>query len=221
MLPDLLVDSYKRYKADTTIFITWLVETAESCGFVRHSPPPQQQIGHAQIGRLKGRARIEAKAHPNSVNAKSVPPSYPVSIDDLLPWARTMAHFTKPRQLVPMHVLKAASKAIERRKECSTWFQNHRPSCGDSNITHSYFIQVLEAVLIELKPCMRIQGPTLPPGHVGKPEEVHGVVQNMIERLSSEESADLTPQEVDCVNWNQTRKVMKSRTTSKAKTMNP
>ena len=32
MLPKFLVGSYRRYKADTTRFSTWLVETAASCG---------------------------------------------------------------------------------------------------------------------------------------------------------------------------------------------
>jgi len=33
MLPSVLSGSYVRYKEDTTIFATWLSETAETCGY--------------------------------------------------------------------------------------------------------------------------------------------------------------------------------------------
>jgi len=63
MLPDNIANSYREYKADTEIFVTWLVETASRCGFVPSTTAPAQATAAATGGRLKGkRARLNPKS---------------------------------------------------------------------------------------------------------------------------------------------------------------
>ncbi|MCJ1291086.1 hypothetical protein MMC34_002629 [Xylographa carneopallida] len=108
MLPEFLESSYKRYKADTTVFTTWLAETAAKCGFVSsyNSTKPVQ----TPSARLKGKARKEAKdaaksTKPSSSKQTAVPglPSlkHTVPIKELTAQAQTIVNFSRPKVQVP------------------------------------------------------------------------------------------------------------------------
>ena len=63
-LPECLVDTYKRYKADTCRVAGWLAQTSEAYGYhVWNSKSDVAGEGKATIGRLKGKARKNAKAN--------------------------------------------------------------------------------------------------------------------------------------------------------------
>ncbi|TGO20504.1 hypothetical protein BPAE_0289g00010 [Botrytis paeoniae] len=62
MLPGNLAGRYRRYKEDTNVFATWLLNTAETCGYNPgyddETPKPRLEQPST---RLKGKARKEAK----------------------------------------------------------------------------------------------------------------------------------------------------------------
>jgi hypothetical protein len=53
MLPEFLQSSYTRYKADTNTFATWLLETANQCGY--RPPALSATISTAEKGKRKGK----------------------------------------------------------------------------------------------------------------------------------------------------------------------
>lgn len=53
MLPEFLQSSYARYKTDTTAFATWLLETANQCGY--QPPALSATAPTATKGKRKGR----------------------------------------------------------------------------------------------------------------------------------------------------------------------
>ena len=69
-LPPFLFDTHKRYKEDTNRVPTWLAETAQKCGYYclnagAHESRPS--------GRLKGKARKEAREKQKAEAAETIP----------------------------------------------------------------------------------------------------------------------------------------------------
>jgi len=91
MLPDNIANSYREYKADTEVFVTWLVETASRCGFVPSTTAPAQATATAAGGRLKGKARA-AEPKVRSSQARKI------TINDLTTCATAVAE-KPPRSL--------------------------------------------------------------------------------------------------------------------------
>ncbi|TGO42342.1 hypothetical protein BHYA_0009g00210 [Botrytis hyacinthi] len=62
MLPSYLAGSYRRYKQDNNVFATWLLNTADTCGYNPgyDDETPKPQLAQPST-RLKGKARKEAK----------------------------------------------------------------------------------------------------------------------------------------------------------------
>ncbi|MCJ1287916.1 hypothetical protein MMC26_007268 [Xylographa opegraphella] len=163
MLPDFLESSYKRYKAHTTVFTTWLAETAARCGFV--SSHRSTNPVHPPSTRLKGKARKEAQAAANSTKASSskqtathgIPSlKYIVPIADLTAQAQTIVNSTRPKIQVPQHIIDAAERAIATRRRFTSWFRKSADKVGvqeADNKKHSHFANVLEDILKALEPC--------------------------------------------------------------------
>jgi len=143
-LPPFLVDTHKVYKDDTDRVVTWLAETAQTCGYPLALPP---------AGRLKGKARKLAREREKADGASSAAVRHTIPVNQFTDLADCIAKH-KPIVKVPQVVLRLLDRAIALRKRCADWFQ-FQPATADvvsDNSKHSHFIGVLESVLQILHP---------------------------------------------------------------------
>ncbi|KAI4936777.1 uncharacterized protein J4E92_001502 [Alternaria infectoria] len=172
MLPDNIANSYREYKADTEIFVTWLVETASRCGFVPSTTAPAQATAAATGGRLKGK---RARLNPKSAEK---PPK---------------------RFAVPLYASRAAARAIRHRTKSTLWHENQTQNVDEdlqhafaaSNEAHATFTGTLEYALDLLKPFITTGKAILKPDEHITPPSVNGLNT----RFSSLEIEDLADQE--------------------------
>ncbi|KAG5298448.1 hypothetical protein I7I48_07896 [Histoplasma ohiense] len=129
MLPEFLQSSYTRYKADTNSFATWLLETADRCGY--RPPALSATLSTEEKGKGKGK-RDDLDAGPLH---------YSATTKDLQKLAEVVA---SSAVAVPMSVLAIVKRAIKLRKSVTSWFLGQ----GDSadNKRHAHFITVLEQI---------------------------------------------------------------------------
>ncbi|PWY91650.1 hypothetical protein BO94DRAFT_555459 [Aspergillus sclerotioniger CBS 115572] len=120
MLPEFLQSSYKCYKADTNTFETWLLETANQCGY---QPTLSATIPPAKKGKRKDK----------NDGADAAPLQYSATTKDLQKLAEVVSNSALA---VPKSVLTMAKRAIKLRKS------------GDSanNKRHAHFITALEQI---------------------------------------------------------------------------
>ncbi|KAI4679873.1 hypothetical protein J4E81_010278 [Alternaria sp. BMP 2799] len=136
---------YREYKADTEIFVTWLVETASRCGFIPSTTAPTSATG----GRLKGKAR---KAEPKQARK--------VTISDLAICADAIVKKPPKKFVVPLYASRAAARAIRHRTKSTLWHESQtqkvdedlQPAFAASNEAHATFTGTLQYVLDLLKP---------------------------------------------------------------------
>lgn len=153
MLPDNLVSIYKEYKEDTNAVASWLASTAKSCGYpsdLLGGDPPQA------TGRLKGKARKEAKAaaaKSQGSSSSSSRPDYTIAIKDFILLAEFVAASKKPVVSVPLAFANTLDRVIATRSRFSNRLaQTGASNDASANSTHSYFVGVLEKVREVLKP---------------------------------------------------------------------
>ncbi|KAI9647766.1 hypothetical protein NHQ30_004154 [Ciborinia camelliae] len=177
MLPNNLAGSYRRYKEDTNVFATWLLSTAERCGYKSEysDETPQQQSAQPRTSaRLKGKARKQAKK-----TAAASPLTFPtsptfltaklkrISTKEMLLQAEMVANFKKRPVEMPMDIRNILERAIRARTRCATWFRSAKTDEDkESNRTHEHFIATLEMALTILEPCMekaKVAGSSSPP----------------------------------------------------------
>ncbi|RLL99449.1 hypothetical protein CFD26_104363 [Aspergillus turcosus] len=129
MLPEFLQSSYTRYKADTNAFATWLLDTANQCGY--RPPPLSATISTAEKGKRKGKKD----------GLVADPLHYSATTKDLQKLAEVVA---SSAVTVPKSVLTIAKRAIKLRKAVTSWFLGQ----GDSidNKRHAHFITALEQI---------------------------------------------------------------------------
>ncbi|MCJ1408682.1 hypothetical protein MMC19_002757 [Ptychographa xylographoides] len=169
MVAEVLPSSYKPYKEDTNLFITWLSTTAQKCGY-RHNKPRLQ--GHnaplyiqgdsrkPPTGQLEGNARKEAKAEADKDNTasdlggSSSSPAmvYTVTTRNLLEQAKAVATSVKPKVLVPGSILRAIRRAIRARERRAAWSLAEGTEDQQSTERHIHFINVLRDALTILEP---------------------------------------------------------------------
>ncbi len=137
MLTDSLLAAYQQYKQDTKHVVEWLACTARSYGF-RATP-------RASAGRLKGKARKEAK--------KTTKP-YSVSLSDLEPMALFLVE--NFQVTVPSFFAAALARAIQGRMSFADELKRSRDLGAASGATdgHQHFVDVLQRVHEILKPRM-------------------------------------------------------------------
>ncbi|KAL6230066.1 hypothetical protein BDW75DRAFT_223613 [Aspergillus navahoensis] len=128
MLPEFLQGSYARYKADTNTFATWLLETANQCGY--QPPTLFATVSTAKKSKHKGKN-----------NDSSDPLQYSVTTKDLQKLAEVIA---SSALTVPKSVLTIVKRAIKLRKAVTSWFLGQ----GDpaDNKRHAHFITALEQI---------------------------------------------------------------------------
>ncbi|KAJ5748951.1 uncharacterized protein N7511_010647 [Penicillium nucicola] len=134
MLPEFLQSSYARYKADTNTFATWLLETANQCGY--------QPTGLAAAIPTAKKGKHKGKHH--GLNAD--PLQYSANIQDLQKLAEVIANSALT---VPTSVLTIAKRAIKLRKAVTSWFLGQGGS--EKNKRHAHFITVLEQICDNLE----------------------------------------------------------------------
>ena len=136
MLPKFLYGTYKRYKADTTTFVDWLIDTAKKCGYQAVVRGPSA-VGDAESG--KSRSDVPSRL-----------PNHKISLKELGVLARLIANSTI--SVSPL-VLATARRAIALRKRCAKFFSKGSKPTETSNEAHSHFITVLEEIceLLESK----------------------------------------------------------------------
>lgn len=129
MLPSNLAGSYRRYKEDTNVFATWLLNTAETCGYnpgyVDETPKPQLAQPST---RLKGKARKEAKkAATNSASIVQTKLRY-ISTKEMLLQAEIIAKHKRPPVEMPKNIRNTLERAIRARTRCASVRTPYSPS---------------------------------------------------------------------------------------------
>ncbi|KAL3481566.1 hypothetical protein BJX99DRAFT_218513 [Aspergillus californicus] len=136
MLPEFLQSSYARYKADTNTFATWLLETANQCGYqpptFSTTIPPTKKGNPTKKGKRRGKNDDYNAADP-------VP--YNVTTKELQKFADLVA---SSALTVPKSVLAVAKRAIKLRKAVTSWFLGQGDSAA--NKSHAHFITALEQI---------------------------------------------------------------------------
>ena len=154
--PEWLNGTHARYKADTSIFTTWLAENARKTGFTLPSP-----VNHTtdDLGSEKSN-----KASPK-------PTVRQFTVDQLLQHAYHIVS-QRPKVPVPESIFITARRAINARSKCAAWFQrafngNTNDVLQQQNDGHKHFIASLESMVRVLEPnktldAVRDNAPTLP-----------------------------------------------------------
>ncbi|KAJ3348624.1 hypothetical protein GGF32_006108 [Allomyces javanicus] len=177
-LPRSLHETYKQYKADTSQLAEWLVTTAESLDRAAAAPTPSPGARGKGKNKAKRAAPVSRNAKCNATrkNAKKQAPSVSpepcvvladgsgdagnahviVKVEDFATLAQKIAD---AQMVVPVSVLKWASRAIRARRSCAEWFrrvEHHQEASAsfgaDKTAHHEYFITVLERVVEILAP---------------------------------------------------------------------
>ena len=171
MLPEILAGSYKHYKEDTNVFVTWLSKTAKACGYKAPKPanqdatprkPLQNPLPATQGSRLKGKAGKEVKVAVaqsedsfNDSKPVNMPVTkYTITTKDLLDQATVVANSTRPRVQMPSNILLVVQQAILARQRCADWFRMTGAKGDSSTEGHDYFINVLQKALVVLESCL-------------------------------------------------------------------
>ncbi|KAK4692795.1 hypothetical protein P7C71_g4476, partial [Lecanoromycetidae sp. Uapishka_2] len=152
MQSDLSFNAYKRYKAGTTKFATWLVEAVRNSG--------EDISGIASV--VAPPVSIPCKGKKNKNNPprreKNVSPKisdkrHEVPIQEFVRIANIIAKSPKWKAKVPSSILGLLSEVITLRKEVTSWLSRFAPNDESraQNDTHRYFVYVLEQVKSILK----------------------------------------------------------------------
>lgn len=173
MAPQQTVSAYQRYKEDTTLFMTWLSNAAESCGWrpskaarpasatpTSSVQPPAPAAAEAKSTRLKGKARKAAKEAKGSGNTAqdgaAVPPAqssvryYSLTTRQLLDQVELIAQAKtngRNQLRMPGYIRKALQSSIDSRSRFCDWFDRLGNGTAESNETHRHFVQVLRQAL--------------------------------------------------------------------------
>lgn len=145
-MPKFLYGTYRKYKADTTDFVRWLVKTAKKSGHDVLLQTERQDAASCTNEKRKG------KKSKNLAQA-----SHKISLKQLTALAHALAD--SGTKLPPL-ILKNAQRAIALRKRCAKWFASGKDDGTSEPDTHSHFISVLEQICDMLGGKSRGQGNT-------------------------------------------------------------
>ncbi|KAJ9138152.1 Ank-repeat protein mbp1 [Pleurostoma richardsiae] len=158
MLPGPLVSVYQQYKQDTDAIAAWLASTAKRCGYAADllSSGKPAQTGSR---RLKGKARKQDKVSGNASSGRHVSKAnrtkYIVAIKDFIPLAEFIAGSSQPTVGVPHVFSDTIDRVITVRSSFKSRMAEHGAQLSEeSDLTHSYFVGILENVREILKPKM-------------------------------------------------------------------
>lgn len=116
---------YLQYKKNTSIFITWVVDTAHEIG----------------DGHLRSTARLPNAESKNAASNSSS--TRKVCIADFLYYAKCLSNRQNSALPIPLHVHRAALQAITARKSFTEWYRK----LGAPVSEHEYFTEKLAEAL--------------------------------------------------------------------------
>ncbi|KAL8920345.1 MAG: hypothetical protein Q9208_006316 [Pyrenodesmia sp. 3 TL-2023] len=163
------------YKQDTDIVATWLAVKSKKLGYTIDAEACHKTTSTS--GRLKGKARKQEKEKEKekgkaaqTASNPAAKPCYVVKIKDFVPLAEFLVAYTKPIIKVPVALANALDRAIVLRTQRNEYSRQSTSREGkgtqlDSDVTHSYFLRVLERVREVLRPRM-----TVPPAADPRPK---------------------------------------------------
>lgn len=154
MLPGTLVSVYRQYKQDTDAVASWLASTAKACGYPKDLLSPVTNPTPSS-GRLKGKARKEAKKAGNVSTAQPAAAKYIVALKDFVPLAEFIARSQEPLVSVPVSFSTTIDRVIALRSGFGAQMSElgSAPSAA-SEEEHQHFVGILQAVRQALKPRM-------------------------------------------------------------------
>lgn len=138
--------TYRQYKDDTESIAGWLAKNALRCGY--KIPTAAGPASHPPTARLKGKARKEARG---AAKASSTGPRYTIAVSDFVHMAKAIADY-KPKVTVPRALDNLFNRAIEARRRCTQWYEEHLHDVEDSNRRHAHFTSVLTTAWETLRP---------------------------------------------------------------------
>lgn len=188
MLPSSLKGIYQQYKADTDVVAEWLAVTAIEHGY-RSANSLSASNPAVKGGRLKGKARKQAKATVSGHTAAATTPdaasgtTHIVKTSDFEPMAVYIAGCSDI--VIPRYFAKALSRSISVRKNFAERLGSNGVNISaESEKSHSYFIEVLEKVrhaLQALLAAVPINSTGIAPAVASKTSE--GLFKNLFSTL--------------------------------------
>ncbi|KAI1303775.1 hypothetical protein F5Y03DRAFT_359023 [Xylaria venustula] len=156
MVLSALSSTYQLYKQDTDAVAGWLASTAKSLGFATDHAASTSANKPAGGGRLKGKARAQAKKQGAAASKQSSSPStgpkYIINIKDFVPLAKYVA---EKATSVPETFRATIDRVIAIRSGFGGRLEQHGKELSEiSDAKHQHFIQVLEKVREILRPLM-------------------------------------------------------------------
>lgn len=143
MLPESLKNAFDLYKRDTNAIATWLANTTDKNGHPVHTNDKVSR------GRLKGKARKEAKAAAatnGDATSTDKKQAYLLHLRDFVPLATFIAS-VKPQIQVPPFMAVTIDRVIEvRRTVTRIMGTNDKNADEESDASHLHFVGVLEQV---------------------------------------------------------------------------
>lgn len=143
MLPESLKNAFDLYKRDTNAIATWLANTADKNGHPVHANNKESR------GRLKGKARKEAKAAAatkGDATSTDKKQAYLLRLRDFVPLATFIAS-VKPQIQVPLFMAVTIDRVIEVRRTVTRIMGTNEDNTDEqSDASHLHFVGVLEQV---------------------------------------------------------------------------
>ncbi|KAM3504405.1 hypothetical protein MY10362_003566 [Beauveria mimosiformis] len=146
MLPDILVSTYLEYKKDTDSIASWLASTARAAGFNTSDLSAPPSLAGTNGGRLKGKARKQAKKAPSKPVAKST--KYVIRIRDFT----VLAEYILEKAIaVPLSFQSTLDRAIAARAGFGAQIEGEGFSVDPKvDAKHENFVDVLKHVRVIL-----------------------------------------------------------------------
>ncbi|KAF4878860.1 hypothetical protein CGCSCA1_v001662 [Colletotrichum siamense] len=170
MPPVGLKSVYQQYKRDTNIVASWLAITAKSCGYPTDllsevatggEVSASAQTSSTSQSKTKGGKNSKGKKKPKKSGKTadsgehSGPKKYTVAVAEYIPLAQFISTSKSEKAKVPGVFAIAINRVIRLRKEFSSklaGIKNKRNP--ESDMSHNYFIGILEQVRDVLRPLM-------------------------------------------------------------------
>ena len=171
MSSNFFVNTYQLYKEQTDKLAQWLVDNAAACGYKLPEPdkqaarrsgllngtsPSDSAPSPTPSGRLKGRARKEAKLKNATASVAPIEdptsqPTYRIKLSQFTELARKVAEAGVI--VIPENVIKLASQVVDLRRGFSRFYEKQATdSTRTADLKHAHFVSTLEEVINILRP---------------------------------------------------------------------
>ncbi|KAM3515895.1 hypothetical protein MY11210_000435 [Beauveria gryllotalpidicola] len=179
MLPDILVSTYLEYKKDTDSIASWLASTAKAAGFNTSDLSAPPSLAGIKSGRLKGKARKQAKKAPSKPVAAST--KYVIRIRDFTVLAEYILEKTIA---VPLSFQSTLDRAIAARAGFGAQLEGEGIGVDpEVDAKHENFVDVLKHVRVILTSLM-------PPPDEGESFDRGDALQNRFAGLAVHEPSE-------------------------------